>query len=581
LHYVYPIRTDHITGLPVKELSVRVSVESDVEISNIYSPTHRIDIDRKSDTSFVAGFETRDTLETTDFSLYYGVATEDINLNLLTYRESANEDGFFLALISPPFDIEEEKVLPKDVIVVLDNSGSMYGVKWEQAVEAAKFVLDNLNDEDRFNIVSFSTSVRIYANELQGVDEVDDAKDWLSTIEAIGGTNINEALQTALEMNEGERQTVLLFLTDGLATEGETETAEILKNVEAKARGNMSLFAFGVGNDVDTFLLDQLSAAYRGASAYVRPEESITEEVGNLYNKIRAPLFTHILLDIDGVDIYDVFPDSHNLPDLFVGSQLVIVGRYRGDTDNATLVLSGQVGDDDVNFSYENLRFRTNAGGEVLIPRLWATRKIGDLLNAIRLHGENPELVDSIVRLSIRYGIITPYTSFLITEDDIFSQTGRDRAMTEAEEATFGLDDTVSGEAAVNAAEASRDLSQAEIPSPAPTIGLSSKSNVGQSGAGGGSADGDEVAQAPGDFGGVVNPVQYVSDRTFVYRDGKWIDTLYDADTMEVEKIEFLSDAYFDLLDEDERVAEFYALGDAVIFVLDEVAYEIVPEAAE
>ena len=577
VHYVYPLRTRHLTHLPVGELSIRVSVESNDAISNIYSPTHRVAIDRQSDTRFVVGFETTNTQETNDFSLYYGLANDQVNMNLLTYRESATENGFFVALVAPPFEVSQDRVIPKDVIVVLDNSGSMYGTKWDQAVEATKFVLDNLNEEDRFNVISFSTGVRVYGSELQGIGEVSDAKQWISTIEALGGTNINEALQSALQMSDQERQTVVLFLTDGLATEGIVDTADILKNVDAFAGNNISIFAFGVGDDVDTFLLDQLSDGYRGASVYVRPEENIDEEVSTLYNKIRAPLFTNISLAMDGVTIYDVYPHHQDLPDLFIGSQMVIVGRYQGDSDNVTLRLTGKVENEEVSFIYDDLDFRANAGGEVLIPRLWATRKIGELLNTIRLNGENEELVDSIVRLSIRYGIITPYTSYLITEDDIFTQSGRTDIL-EAEEQAFDMGDDVSGADAVEASEAARDLSNADSAAAPPSSGFgggNANNGVGQA-----SKDGDEGYYV-GDDGTIVNRVQYVGDRTFAYRDGKWIDTLFDGDNMEPIEVEFLSDEYFDLLDLDERVAEFLAVGDAVIFVIDDVAYEIVPLEAE
>lgn len=567
VHYVYPLRTRHVSPLPVGELSIHVSVESNDPISNIYSPTHPIAIDRKSDTSFAAGFETTNTQEATDFSLYYGVSSEDINLNLLTYRESASEDGFFVVLVSPPVEVDESRVIPKDVIVVLDQSGSMFGEKWDQARAATKYVLDNLNSEDRFNLVVFSTGVNVYANEMQGLDSVEDAKDWISGLEAIGGTNIDGALKAALDMNGRERQTVVLFLTDGLATEGETNGANILSNVKSNAPENVRFFTFGVGDDVDTVLLDQLSQNFGGVSAYVRPTERVDEEVSNLYNKINSPVLTDLVLNIEGVNVYDVYPSLDNLPDLFVGSQLIITGRYRGDADNASLRLSGKVESDTQTFTYSELDFRANAGGEELIPRLWATRRIGDLLNQIRLNGENSELVDSIVRLSIRYGIITPYTSFLITEDDIFTQTGRDDVLRNTQEQVGQAAGVNTGSTAVQAADDANEMANAPAAMPVPT------STAGGSGfVTGGEGNVTEGYAIP------AQPIQIVGDRTFVWRDGVWIDTTYDADTMEPEQIVFLSDAYFELLDSDERIAEFYAVGEQVIFVLDGQAYEIVPE---
>ncbi len=561
IHYVYPVRTRHLSVLPVGQLSIRVEVESNDPISSIYSPSHRIAIDRDGEYRFVAGFETTNTLEANDFSLYYGLASDEINLNLLTYRESADEDGFFLLLVSPPVEVDTERVIPKDVTLILDQSGSMYGEKWEQAIKAAKFVLDNLNPQDRFNIVVFSTGVRKYANEMQPISEVNDAKEFLDNLEAEGGTNIDAALQTALESIDRERPSVILFLTDGLPTEGVTDTAEILENLEIYTTPNVRIFTFGVGDDVDTFLLDQISTRYQGASSYVRPTEAVDEAVSSLYSKISAPVLTNVELEFEGINVYDLQPA--NITDLFVGSQLVIAGRYRGSADNATLKLSGEVDDTVQTFVYDDLEFRANAGGEVLIPRLWATRRIGEMLNAIRLYGENQELIDSIVRLSIRYGIITPYTSFLITEDDVLSQTGRERAVEEAEAAADDLGRTVSGEAAVNSAVQTNEMQDTDFAAaPLPTMTSPSATTN---------------TTAPYDGNSTIyEPIRIVGDRTFILRDGVWLDTLYNPDEMTPVEIKFLSEEYFALLDEDERVAQFYALGERVVFVLDGIAYAVI-----
>jgi Ca-activated chloride channel family protein len=464
------------------------------------------------------------------------------------------------------------------VIIVLDQSGSMFGDKWDQAREAVKFVLGNLNSRDRFNVVVFSTGVRIFANDLQPVSEAGDAQDWVSGLESLGGTDINAALTMAMGMVDRERSTVILFLTDGLPTEGETNTAAILTNVESAAPPNARIFTFGVGDDVDTVLLDQLNQMFRGAGTYVRPDERIDEEVSALYTKISAPVLTNLKLTVDNVVVEDMYPAAP-LPDLFVGTQLIVVGRYR-DSGPATFTLSGELEGEPQAYTY-NVEFRDHAGGEVFIPRLWATRKIGALLNAIRLHGEDPELVDSIVRLSIRYGIITPYTSFLITEDDIFSQSGREEAQSAFQAETDEAFGATSGEGAVNAAEASAGLADAEAPMAAPTMGYAQPGQGGRDkddgGEAGGYAGGDAVSPS-GPAESNQQPMQYAGDRTFVWRDGTWVDTLYDTDTMEPVEVVFLSDEYFDLMDLDPVVGEFLALGDHVLFVWDGTAYEIVPE---
>ena len=560
VRYDYPLRTDHLTRRPVERFSISISVRSNDPISTIYSPTHPVAISRDGEFRFRAGYEDSYVRPSGDFSLYYGLAREEINANLLSYRESAYEDGFFTLLIMPPVRVEAERIIAKDVIIVLDQSGSMHGEKWDQAREAVEYVLSSLNRRDRFNLVVFSTGYRVFAEDMQPASAAAEARDWIAGLEALGGTDIDGALRQAMRLADRERPTVILFLTDGLATEGETDTGKILDNVERAAPPNVRIFTFGVGDDVDTFLLDQLYQAFRGAGTYVRPGQRIDDEVSSLYNKISAPVLTNVTLEVDGVRVEEMFP-SAPLPDLFAGTQLIITGRYR-DGGAATVRLVGELDGQRKVYTYE-VSFRERAGGEVFIPRLWATRKIGALLNAIRLHGENPELVDSIIRLSIRYGIITPYTSFLITEDDIFTREGREEAqlLFQAEaDASFAAP---SGGVAVDAAEAAANLAGASAPVAAPTMTFRDGTAA--------PGEAEKYAAAGGP------PLRYVGDRTFVWRDGVWVDTLYDADTMTPQQVTFLSDAYFALLDRDPQIGEFLALGEQVLFVWEGQAYEIVP----
>lgn len=556
VHYEYPLRTDHLTRRPVEHLSIHVSVHSDDPIGTVYSPSHPIAISRQGDYAFRAGYEDSYVRPDTDFSLYYGLAREEISANLLSYRESARDDGFFTLMITPPLQADAGRVIPKDVIIVLDQSGSMHGEKWDQAREAVRFVLDNLNRRDRFNVIVFSTGYRVFANELQPASVADEAIEWVEGLEALGGTDIGGALSEAMRMADRERSTVVLFLTDGLPTEGETDAAKILDRVERLAPPNVRLFTFGVGDDVDTFLLDQLWQKFRGAGIYVRPGERVDEEVSNLYNKISAPVLTNVELRVEGVRVEEMFPAAP-LPDLFAGTQLIIVGRYR-DGGPATVFLEGDLDGAHKMYTYE-VEFRERAGGQAFIARLWATRKIGALLNAIRLHGEDPELVDSVIRLSIRYGIITPYTSFLITEDDIFTQEGRDEVQMRFEAEAGAAFAAPSGAAAVDAAEAAASLSGAAAPlaTPAPVMVAP--------------GEGQQVAAAD-------QAVRYAGDRTFVWRDGVWVDTLYDGDRMTPQRVVFLSDEYFALLDRDPQIGEFLALGERVLFVWEGQAYEVVPQ---
>jgi Ca-activated chloride channel homolog len=573
LHYVYPLDVTHLTSRrPVEQTSISVSVVSAQPISNVYSPSHSIAISRaEDDLSFRAGFEAVQYAPTEDFSLYFGVETSDqLNLNLLTYRESANEDGFFMLLVQPPTQTEDTQIAAKDIVLVVDQSGSMDGLKWQQAQAAASYVLNNLNPGDRFNVILFSTGWRTYSSSLESAENGARAADWVMSQRADGGTDINGALTTALGFADAERPLTILFITDGLATEGEIDPQMILQNLDTAASENARIFTFGVGDDVDTILLDTIVREHRGSGSYVRPTERIDEEVASLYNRISSPVLTDLSINIEGVTVESLYP-AQPLPDLFAGNQLVIVGRYRDGADDIAVRVSGMMQGSEQTLIYDNLDFPRQAGGDSFIARLWATRRIGEMMNSIRLNGENPELVDSIVSLSVRYGIITPYTSFLIDENDILTQSGQQEAARSVSAEAQTLAGNTSGSGAVDAADAFGAMEAAAAPMVAimPTMtAVGAPMPFGTPAMGG----------APGYTEPAVNPVQSIGGKTFLLQNGIWMDTTFAPDTMTTQKVVFLSDAYFDLLAAQPTLAEYFALGERVIVVLDDIAYEVTLE---
>ena len=553
IHFTYPQSTHLYTNTPLDEQSIRVDVTSPEAIRAIYSPSHAVAIERDGEFHALVGYEASRVTPDQDFELYYTVSPENIGLNLLSYKE-AGQDGFFLLLVAPNVEVNPDEVVAKDVIIVLDTSGSMEGQKLAQAKAAARYVIDHLNAADRYNIVAFSTGVRSFMPELTPAASRVDYAGFIDNLEAVGGTNISLALLEAMTQGDAERPLTILFLTDGLATEGITDTPQLLNAVSQAAPRSVRLFAFGVGDDVDTILLDSLAAEHRGATTYVRPNQAVDEAVSGFYAKVSTPVLADVSLTVDGVTVEQLYPST--LSDLFAGTQLIIAGRYRA-SGSATITLNGQVNGQPQTFTYADNLFR-DSGGDAFIPRLWATRAIGHLLNEIRLHGENAELVQSVVNLSIRYGIITPYTSYLIEEDDIFSQTGRESVMEEAA-ADFAAPKEVSGEEAVDAAAMAGALSEAEAPLAAPDLGLPTTE--------GGAA----VA--------VQELVRLVGSKTFVMRSGVWTDTAFDADAMQPQPVAFASDAYFDLLTTVPELGQYLALGEAVLVVHEGTAYQVMPGA--
>jgi len=549
VRYVYPLNTEKFSAWPLENVSVKVKIESGtVPIRAVYSPSHDIAVSRDGTHKASAGYEASNVTPDTDFALYYSLGETEA-FHLLTYRDPndpVDPDGFFLLLLAPQPDAEVETVA-KDVILVLDHSGSMDGEKFLQAQEALRFILRHLNPDDHFNIVSFSTGVETYASRLRPAEEASEAIAWVDRLSAVGSTDINRALLEAAALANPERPTYLIFLTDGLPTEGETDSDDILANFRKDASDNLRLFAFGVGYDVDTYLLDSLAEAHQGASTYVLPSEALDEILSAFYAKISTPVLTDLELDFGDIPVYDIYPSP--LPDLFIGSQIIVTGRYR-EVGTASVTLTGQVNRQEQTFRFPEQVFinRTKVtGAEASIPRLWATRKIGYLLNAIRLNGPDQETIDQIVKLSIRYGIVTPYTSYLVTEEAPLGAVEQERVANEAYQQMLATPAAPSyGQDAVQKASEQGGMAAAEAP----------------------------AATSPD----VSEVVKVIGSHTFVLSDRTWMDTAFDPETMETVKVAFLSDDYFALSAASPDLAAAFSLGERVIAISDGIAYEVVSE---
>jgi Ca-activated chloride channel family protein len=482
-----------------------------------------------------------------DFSLFYSIGESEA-FHLVTLRDPydrENPDGYFLLLLAPGIQ-ESVRVVPKDVMIVLDKSGSMEGEKFDQAQGAIRYILGKLNPEDRFNLVAFSTGVELFSKEMLPSHAVDRAIQWTNQLRAEGSTDINRALLDAAAILESERPSYMIFLTDGLPTVGEMESEKIIANLTDFSPENLRLFTFGVGYDVDTYLLDSLAQIHHGKSTYVVPGEPLDEVVSAFYSNISAPVLTDLDLDFGNLITYDIYPQP--LPDLFMGSQISIVGRYRqgGLTD---VTLSGTSDGQSQQFIFVDQEF--NEGGSDVngstgsLPGLWATRKIGYLLQQVRLNGPQAEIIDEIVKLSIRYGIVTPYTSYLVTEPLPLGIEEQDR---------------IAGE------EFNRFSDQATLP----TFG---KQAVEEAEGQNSLASADAVAPAPQEVQGKVHTIGL---RTFIQSEGLWIDTMYDPAKMEAIEIEFLSEEYFSIAKERPDIADAFALGPRVIIVIGDQVIEVV-----
>ena len=417
VEFAYPLSTQKFTSKPIQRLAVSISIQSKEPIKSIYCPSDDVKIDRFGDRDVKVAMEYRDVVPSRDFRLVYTLASGAFSANIMSIRPSESEDGYFLLLASPEVKPPDARPLPKTVIFVIDRSGSMAGKKIEQARKALKSVLNNLRDDDLFNIVAYDDRVESFKPELERYSSRvrEEAERFVDNIREGGSTNIDAALKTSLAMiHDSSRPSYVLFLTDGLPTAGETRELSIAENCRTANGRRSRVFCFGVGYDVNARLLDRLSGGNSGTSEYVKPDEDIESHVAAFHSKMTRPALSDIRIELSGVDVNRSYP--RDLPDLFEGGQIVWVGRYR-QSGRTTIRVTGKVGGESRSLEFPAELAGSSSGSNFdFVERLWAVRRLGDLIDQIDLHGQNRELIDELVSLSTRYGILTPYTSFLADE---------------------------------------------------------------------------------------------------------------------------------------------------------------------
>ncbi|HVE58966.1 MAG TPA: VIT and VWA domain-containing protein [Pyrinomonadaceae bacterium] len=540
-------------------VSGKIEIVGREALRNIYSPSHQVEVKRKGENSASVSFET--SSNDNDFQLFYGLSNNDFGMSLLTYREPG-KDGYFLLQISPKDTVTESQLVNKDIVFVLDTSGSMADEgKMEKARNALLFGVRTLRDGDRFNVINFAGEEHLFEDKLiaSNTDNRRRGEEFVKKLQPNGGTNINDALKAALkQFDSSDRPKMLVFLTDGRPTVGEANIDKIIKNSREIRVDGLRMFTFGVGYDVNTQLLDKLAEENSGTADYVEPKEDLEIKVSNFFTKVNSPVLTGLEMDFGGVQTDLMYPRALN--DIFKGSQLTIIGRYRNTSDlnNITLHLKGKTGRETRTFNYSDLDFPLRADKNEFLPRLWATRRVGWLIEQIRSNGENKELRDEIVDLGTRYGIVTPYTSYLATENGfqidgssgaINSNITRQRVDNLPKGTTFSSQVTVTGEDAVRA---SKDAKRKQE-----TVSVTSD---------------EELIRVDGQIA-----VKKVGVKTFYLENGVWIDSEFKEEAKISEtKLQFASNEYFDLVAKEKELAQFFALGEQVVVVWKGKVYRII-----
>ncbi len=565
ISYEYPLTDHHVEGRNVTTLEVKIELETTGRLTTLYSPTHELEISRQGKHRATVSLESSDTASGNVQLLFASHRKDDgPALTLMTYNDG-REDGYFMLLASPPPEGEDAQDQPKRILFVLDTSGSMAGEKLAQAKRALRYCLNNLNDNDTFQLIRFATDVEpLFDSPVNVTDKRRrQALAFVDDLKAVGGTAINDALAEAIRQakdSDAAGAAYIVFLTDGKPTVGQTDPDRIVKAV-SKHSDAARIFCFGIGTDINTKLLDRITQTTRAASQYVLPEEDLELKLSNFYAKIDQPVLADPVLKADGVKISQLMP--RDLPDMFRGEQMVVFGRYHGDGDT-TLTLTGQQGDNTIACE-QNVDFARKSTRHDFIPRMWATRRVGFLLDEIRLHGESRELKDEVVTLARKFGIITPYTSYLIVEDEqrrevpaaqqTLPRISQDSALSEAVAGEYSqMKSADTGRMGIAANRQNSLLSQAQVAA-APSMTI---------------RPGAAQPQA-------TIAVQTVRGRAFVLNGNQWIDSnVQQLKDPPVRQITFASDDYFALLHDHPETAPWLSVGRNVVFQLGDEVIEIV-----
>ena len=554
--YQYPLRTPGENATAYGTVRFAVSLQSPAPLRAIWSPTHEVEIVREGDTEARAVFERQGASLADDFVLLYDAENRDVGLSLVSHRENEAEPGHFLLILSPKALWDDAVEVPQDYVFVVDTSGSMASDgKMEQAKQAVKYCVERLEERDRFSMVRFSTGFDALFDELKPVNAESKkaAAGAINKWKPSGGTNINDALKAAVKLRDAQAQGrpfVIVFITDGQGDQAR-EVVEATLAAETKDfREGVRLFPFGVGHDVNTKLLDALATGYGGAPTYVQPGENLEYALGDFFTVFSEPVLTDLRLSLPEAGITEKFPPEPG--DLYHGRQLLLAGQFEKPA-TGPVKLTAKRGDQALEYVWEGVKIESDPSAGY-VSRIWAGRKIAYLIDRIRLDGETPEKVEEVLALSVKYGIQTPYSSWLVApESPRFATRMRDGDSGRVEGGAYysvegGAEARLRRVAESEGSGSGRGGADYDVN---PGGLLPSDLLVEEAGA-------DAVtiaalqasareASSVGEANSASLPVRRIAGQTYVDVSGYLVDARF-AEDMEAVEVKFASDAYFELV---------------------------------
>ena len=417
------------------DISLEVTLDAGLIVDSLDSKTHQVDVERPSPTRVRLKLKEGATIPNKDFILRYDVSGRAIQDALITHR--SDKGGFFTLILQPPDRVTAEDVTPKELVFVLDTSGSMAGFPIEKAKETMKLALDNLYPSDTFNLITFAGDTRILFPQPVPATKgnLRKAQEFLTSTSGAGGTEMMKAIKAALEPSDDQSHVrIVCFMTDGFVGNDMGIIAEVQKHQNAR------VFAFGIGSSVNRFLLDKLAEAGRGDVEYVGLNDDGSAAAKRFHQRIRNPLLTDISIDWNGLPVADIYPQR--IPDLFGAKPVILTGLYSGPA-SGTIRLKGKMGGNDFTREIPVTLPETMALHDVLAP-LWARARVDDLMGqdfrGAQTGRIRPDLKSTITALGMEFRLMTQFTSFVAVEEVSVNDGGLLRRIDVPVEVPEGVD---------------------------------------------------------------------------------------------------------------------------------------------
>jgi Ca-activated chloride channel homolog len=404
------------------DVSLDISIDAGLAIDDLTSKTHPISTERESPARARIRLKNQETIPNKDFVLRFDVAGRAIQDAVLTHRTA--KGGFFTMILQPPERVTAEDVMPKELVFVLDTSGSMSGFPIEKAKETMKLALDSLYPSDTFNLITFSGDTHIlFEQPVPATPEnLQKAQNFLTSRQGSGGTEMMKAIKAALDPSDRQGHIrIVCFMTDGHVGNDMAIIDEVRKHPNAR------VFAFGIGSSVNRYLLDKVSEEGRGEVGYVALTDDGSAAAKRFHQRIRNPLLTDIAVEWNGVSVADIYPQR--IPDLFGAKPVVLTGRYL-NSGSGTLRLKGKMAGNDFVRDIP-IQFPDNEARHDVLAALWARQRIDDLMGrdlaGAQTSNMRPDLKETITQLGLEFRLMTQFTSFIAVEEMVVTDGGQPR----------------------------------------------------------------------------------------------------------------------------------------------------------